>query len=58
MKRKLKKWLNEDFGRFNLEKHYSKINPSIVCEENLGDNLKDFKFFCFNGRPEFMYVCI
>lgn len=56
VKRKLKKWLNEDFGRFNLEKHYSKINPSIVCEENLGDNLKDFKFFCFNGRPEFMYV--
>ena len=53
----LNKWLKEDFGAFNIELHYSKINPHrIVCEEFLGSNITDYKFFCFNGEPKFIYV--
>lgn len=53
---KLNKWLKEDFGRFNVEKHYSKIKPKIICEEFLGEEIIDYKFFCFNGKPEFIYI--
>ena len=53
----LDKWMKEDFGAFNIELHYSKIKPHVItCEEFLGDNITDYKFFCFNGKPEFIYV--
>lgn len=55
--RQLASWLKEDFGAFNIELHYSKINhKKIICEEYLGDCITDYKFFCFNGKPKFIYV--
>lgn len=55
--KQLNKWLKEDFGAFNLELHYSKIEPRrIICEEYLGKNLIDYKFFCFDGIPKFVYI--
>lgn len=57
IKRQLSAWLEEDFGAFNIELHYSQIKPHrIVCEEFLGEKLIDYKFFCFNGEPKFIYV--
>lgn len=56
-KKQLNTWLKEDFGAFNIEPHYSNIKKhKITCEEFLGDNLVDYKFFCFNGIPKFIYV--
>lgn len=50
-------WLKEDFGAFNIELHYSKIKDKrIICEEFLGECITDYKFFCFNGEPKFIYV--
>jgi len=55
--KQLNKWLKEDFGEFNTELHYSKISPRmIVCEEYLGEIITDYKFFCFNGEPKYIYV--
>ncbi|MGN1099472.1 MAG: ATP-grasp fold amidoligase family protein [Christensenellales bacterium] len=55
--KKLNKWLKEDFGAFNIETHYSRITPrKIICEEYLGECITDYKFFCFNGEPKFIYV--
>lgn len=55
--KQLNTWLKEDFGVFNVEPHYSLINPKkILCEEYLGKELVDYKFFCFHGKPEFIYV--
>lgn len=55
--KQLNNWLKEDFGRFNLELHYSKIKKhKIICEEYLGDCITDYKFFCFNGKAKFLYV--
>lgn len=54
--KKLKKWMKEDFGAFNIETHYSQIKPHITCEEYLGDCITDYKFFCFNGQPKYIYV--
>ncbi len=55
-RKKLNKWLKEDFGKFNAEPHYSKIKPKIICEKYLGGNITDYKFYCFNGKVEFMYI--
>lgn len=54
--KRLKKWMKEDFGAFNIETHYSQIKPHITCEEFLGDCIVDYKFFCFNGEPKYIYV--
>ncbi len=54
--KQLNAWMKEDFGAFNIERHYSKIEPHITCEEYLGDNITDYKYFCFNGEPKFIYV--
>lgn len=54
--KKIKRWMREDFGVFNIEKHYSKIKPHIICEEYLGDCIIDYKFFCFHGEPKYIYV--
>lgn len=55
--KQLNKWLKEDFGAFNIEPHYSAIKQHmIICEEYLGTEIVDYKFFCFNGIIKFMYV--
>ena len=55
--KQLNTWLKEDFGAFNIELHYSAIkHHRITCEEFLGENITDYKFFCFNGEPNFIYV--
>lgn len=55
--RQLNKWMKEDFGAYNIELHYSKIKPHMItCEEYLGEKIIDYKFFCFNGQPKYMYV--
>lgn len=58
--KKLKRWLKEDFGKFNAEIHYSKIKPCIICEKFIeSDNkaLVDYKIHCFNGEPRFVLIC-
>ena len=55
--KQLDTWMKEDFGAFNIELHYSQITPHLItCEEYLGDKITDYKFFCFNGEPKFIYV--
>lgn len=59
-KRKLKRWLGENFG---LDKYlgaawgYKNIKPCVTIESFIGDKNKppaDFKFYCFSGRAELL----
>ena len=55
--KQLNEWLKEDFGAFNIEIHYSQIKQKkIICEQFLGETIVDYKFFCFNGEPKYIYV--
>ncbi len=55
--KQLNDWMKEDFGAFNIEPHYSAIKQHMItCEEYLGENITDYKFFCFNGKPKYIYV--
>tara|TARA_B100000767_G_scaffold110418_1_gene105695 strand:+ start:5311 stop:6204 length:894 start_codon:yes stop_codon:yes gene_type:complete len=38
------------------EDHYKFIKPEILCEEYLGDNLLDYKFYCIHGKVEFILL--
>lgn len=52
----LRRWMKEDFAKVSGEPHYSKIPRKIICEKFLEDEILDYKFFCFEGEPEFFYI--
>jgi hypothetical protein len=54
----LKDWMNIDYGVMATEFHYSFINNRIFAEEYIGNNLKNYKFLCYNGKPKYVYVSI
>ena len=53
-----KKWIVKSLKPHvtETENHYSKIKPKIFVEEYLGDNIKDYKFFCLNGKILFLQI--
>lgn len=59
---KLDRWLKVNYAYMSGEWPYKDITPRIICEEYLEDGLNhsltDYKFFCFNGKPEFVQVDI
>ena len=41
-----------------MEFHYSFIKRKIFAEEFIGDDLKNYKFMCYNGKPKYVYLSI
>lgn len=60
VRKKIKKWLKENFYYSLREWQYKNIPPAIIVEELLqeenGEIPRDFKFFCFNGQIEYIEV--
>ena len=60
VKKILSKWLRSSLYRSTREWPYKNIKPRIICEEliktNDGKPPKDYKIFCFNGEPKFVFV--
>lgn len=53
---KLSECLAHDFYPRDREWVYKGLRPRIIAEQYLGDDPADYKFFCFGGKPEFMFV--
>ncbi len=56
---KINAWLATDFAMLFLELHYSPIKRKIIAEkyfEEKNGRLRDYRIYCFNGKPEF--VCV
>lgn len=58
---KLKKWMKFPYGELTGQTHYWKIRPRIIAEKYLTPSdgqisLVDYKFFCFEGKPEYVVV--
>lgn len=49
-------WLKEDFWKIYCEPQYRFVKKRIIVEEYLADDIKTYKFYCFNGIPEVCYV--
>lgn len=59
-KKKLSKGLSKTYFYQNREWPYRNVKPRIICEKYMVDEsgyeLKDYKFFCFNGTPKIFKV--
>lgn len=61
-KKKLDEWLTTWNGKMGREWAYHGVKPKIICEEFLekdkNNDLVDYKFFCFDGKPFSIYVIV
>ena len=56
--RKLEGSLKIDISKSLVEWPYRAIKRKILAEMYLGDDLTDYKFYCFNGAPDVVMMCI
>ena len=57
-KLKLEASLKHDISRSFVEWPYRNIERKILAEVFLGDDLTDYKFYCFNGYADVVLNCI
>ena len=48
----LRIWLKEDYWKFYCETPYQHVAKGFFVEEYLADDMRDYKFYCFNGQPK------
>ena len=57
---KLKSWLSDNYYWAQREYQYYEIPPKILIEEFIDDECEDgpldYRFWCFNGKPEIIQV--
>lgn len=54
--KKFTMWLRHNYYYISGEWSYKDIKPKIICEKLLEKDITDYKFYCFNGQPQFLYV--
>lgn len=59
-KKQVKKWLKKNPYWKNREYPYKNVKPRIIIEQYMEDEsgyeLKDYKFFCFDGTAKYIFV--
>lgn len=50
-KKTMQEWLGYNQFYITGEWQYRDLKPRIIIDELLGENINDYKFFCFNGEP-------
>ncbi|MCQ9281070.1 glycosyl transferase [Priestia aryabhattai] len=59
-RKKINKSLKRNYFYNGREWPYKDLKPRIIAEKYMedssGDQLMDYKFYCFNGKPEFLYL--
>lgn len=62
VRQKMEKSLKTNWYSKRREWAYKNVKPRIMAEEYLEDSgsrsMVDYKFFCFNGEPRFLYVSL
>lgn len=60
VQKQLRKWMRTKYIKCYGESWYGREKPRIIVEKYLynknGGALFDYKFFCFKGEPQFVYV--
>ena len=66
IRKSFKRWLKVPYGYAGAQLHYTRIKPCIIAEELLEqspeddlispNSLIDYKVWCFNGKPECIWV--
>lgn len=59
-KAKFDLWMSKNFALCGgLELHYGEIVPRIIAEQYMAEldgDIFDYRFFCFNGEPKYVWV--
>lgn len=59
-KEKFDEWMKANYAiRVELELQYADIVPRIIAEQyidELDGDIYDYRFFCFNGKPKYVWV--
>lgn len=59
-RKKINNSLKRNYYHLFREWPYKDVRPRIICEKYMVDEskyeLKDYKFFCFNGKPKILYI--
>lgn len=59
-RKKIKKCLKHNYFWSCREYPYKDVKPRVICEKYMtddgGEELKDYKVFCFNGEPKYVLV--
>ena len=59
-RKKINKCLKRNFYWIEREWPYKNVKPRIIIEKYMEDknsnDMRDYKFFCFNGEPKLMYL--
>lgn len=55
-KSQLRTWLKQEHYPVNAEWAYKEIEPKITVEKFLGEDVRDIKVFCFDGKPKYVEV--
>lgn len=59
-KKKIEKSLKRNYFLIHREWPYKNVKRRIIAEKYMEDSktseLRDYKFYCFNGEPKFLYV--
>lgn len=66
LEKQYRELLKTNYFHWNREWPYKNIKPRIIADEFLNDNtsegrrisLRDYKFWCFNGKPLYMYCTV
>lgn len=48
---RMKSWFSYNQFSITGEWQYKDIRPRVIVDQLLGENIKDYKFFCFDGEP-------
>ena len=60
VKKLLKKWQKDKFGKYNVEPHYDILPSKIICEKYINSEGRlpvDYKIHCCNGKSKYVMVC-
>lgn len=59
-KKKISNSLKKNYYYHSREWPYKNVKPRIIIEKYMEDSenksMRDYKFFCFDGKPELMYI--
>ena len=60
LRREVRKWLKRKYYYLHREWPYKNVKPRIIIEKYMEDSedgeLRDYKFFCFNGKVKLMFI--
>lgn len=50
----IEEWMRENFYYIHGEWQYKTIQPKIICEKLLKEDIVDYRVYCFEGEPKFV----